>query len=61
MGFAVTVAIEVKVSRGIRFFLVGLPDVAVKESQQRIEPAFRSPGYHWPGGDRSGKRSHAHR
>ena len=32
-----------------RFFLVGLPDVAVKESQQRIESALRSLGYHWPG------------
>ena len=46
---AVTVTIEVNVSRGIRFFLVGLPDVAVKESQQRIESALRSLGYHWPG------------
>ncbi|NMC41301.1 MAG: YifB family Mg chelatase-like AAA ATPase, partial [Bacteroidales bacterium] len=32
-----------------RFFLVGLPDVAVKESQQRIESALRSLGFHWPG------------
>lgn len=46
---AVTVTIEVNVSRGIRFFLVGLPDVAVKESQQRIESAFRTLGYKWPG------------
>jgi len=46
---AVTVTIEVNVSRGVRFFLVGLPDVAVKESQQRIESALRSLGYHWPG------------
>jgi magnesium chelatase family protein len=46
---AVTVTIEVNVSRGIRFFLVGLPDVAVKESQQRIESALRTLGYHWPG------------
>ena len=44
-----TVTIEVNVSQGIRFFLVGLPDVAVKESQQRIESAFRSNGYKWPG------------
>ncbi len=44
-----TVTIEVNVSRGIRFFLVGLPDVAVKESQQRIESALRSLGHHWPG------------
>ena len=46
---AVTVTIEVNVSRGIRFFLVGLPDVAVKESQQRIESSLRSLGYKWPG------------
>jgi len=46
---AVTVTIEVNVSQGIRFFLVGLPDVAVKESQQRIESAFRSVGFKWPG------------
>jgi magnesium chelatase family protein len=46
---AVTVTIEVNVSRGIRFFLVGLPDVAVKESQQRIESSLRTLGYKWPG------------
>ena len=46
---AVTVTIEVNVSRGIRFFLVGLPDVAVKESQQRIESALRALDLHWPG------------
>jgi magnesium chelatase family protein len=46
---AVTVTIEVNVSRGIRFFLVGLPDVAVKESQQRIESALRALNFHWPG------------
>ena len=46
---AVTVTIEVNVSRGIRFFLVGLPDSAVKESQQRIESALRALGFHWPG------------
>lgn len=46
---AVTVTIEVNVSRGVRFFLVGLPDVAVKESQQRIESSFRALGHKWPG------------
>ena len=54
---AVTVTIEVNVSRGIRFFLVGLPDSAVKESQQRIESAFRSMNFYWPGkagGDKYG-------
>jgi magnesium chelatase family protein len=43
------VTIEVNISQGIRFFLVGLPDVAVKESQQRIESAFRAVGQKWPG------------
>jgi magnesium chelatase family protein len=46
---AVTITIEVNVSRGVRFFLVGLPDIAVKESQQRIESALRLLGFHWPG------------
>lgn len=46
---AMTVTVEVNVSRGIRFLLVGLPDNAVKESQHRIESAFRSHGMKWPG------------
>ncbi len=46
---AAIVTIEVNVSPGVRFFLVGLPDVAVKESQQRIESALRSMGQRWPG------------
>ncbi len=46
---AVTVTIEVNVSRGIQFFLVGLPDSAVKESQHRIASALHSLDYHWPG------------
>jgi magnesium chelatase family protein len=43
------VTIEVNVSPGVRFFLVGLPDNAVKESQQRIESSFRSINLKWPG------------
>ncbi len=46
---AILITIEVDVSRGIRFFMVGLPDNAVKESQQRIESAFRVFNYNWPG------------
>jgi len=46
---AVTITVEVEVSRGVRFLLVGLPDIAVKESQQRIESSLRSLGFHWPG------------
>ena len=40
---------ETDVSRGIRFNLVGLPDNAVKESQQRIDSALRFNGYKLPG------------
>jgi magnesium chelatase family protein len=46
---AVTVSVEVNVSRGVGFFLVGLPDVAVKESQHRIASALRTVDHSWPG------------
>jgi magnesium chelatase family protein len=46
---AVVITIEVSVSRGARFFMVGLPDNAVKESQQRIESALKICGFTWPG------------
>lgn len=46
---AVLVTVEVDVSPGISFFLVGLPDVAVKESQQRIGTALAHYGYRIPG------------
>ncbi|HZJ74840.1 MAG TPA: YifB family Mg chelatase-like AAA ATPase [Perlabentimonas sp.] len=39
---ATTITIEVSVSQGINFFLVGLPDNAVRESQQRIATALQS-------------------
>ena len=42
---ASTVTVEVDISPGINFFLVGLPDSAVKESQRRIESALRSSGF----------------
>jgi magnesium chelatase family protein len=45
---AETITIEVDVTQGIKFMLVGLPDSAVKESQQRIESALRVNGYKWP-------------
>ena len=38
---ALTITVEVNVARGIKFFMVGLPDNAVKESQQRIKAALR--------------------
>ena len=46
---AAIITIEVSVSKGINFFLVGLPDNAVKESKQRIETAIKSLDLHWPG------------
>ncbi len=46
---ASTVTVEVNVSRGIRFLLVGLPDNAVRESQHRMVSAFGSQDLKWPG------------
>ncbi|HEX3073185.1 MAG TPA: magnesium chelatase domain-containing protein [Ignavibacteriales bacterium] len=46
---ATTITIEVNISQGVNFYLVGLPDVAVKESQQRIESALQTHGYRMPG------------
>ena len=46
---AITITVEVNVSRGAQFYLVGLPDSAVKESQHRIHAALANNGYHWPG------------
>jgi len=46
---ATTITIEVSVSQGVNFFMVGLPDNAVKESQQRIESALREYNYRMPG------------
>lgn len=46
---ATTITIEVNASQGINFFLVGLPDASVKESQQRIESALQTHGYRMPG------------
>ncbi len=42
------VTIEVNSSRGIKFFLVGLPDSAVKESHERIMSALQVNGYQFP-------------
>ena len=44
-----TITVEVSVTDGIQFFLVGLPDSAVKESQQRIESTFAVNGFRMPG------------
>jgi len=46
---ASTIRVEVQVSEGIGYFLVGLPDNAIRESQQRIVAALSSLDYRWPG------------
>jgi len=46
---ATTITIEVDVAQGIKFFLVGLPDNAVKESEQRIRAALKNNGFRIPG------------
>lgn len=43
------ITIEVNIGKGIRFFLVGLPDNAIKESQHRIDAALKNNGYRIPG------------
>ena len=46
---ALKIEIEVHVTRGVNFYLVGLPDNAIKESQQRIYTALTQSGYKIPG------------
>ena len=45
---ALTITVEVNVTSGQKFFMVGLPDNAVKESEQRIESTLKSIGYYMP-------------
>ena len=45
---ATTITIEVSCTKGIQFFLVGLPDVAVRESHERIISALQVSGYKFP-------------
>lgn len=45
---ATVVTIEVNVSQGIKFFLVGLPDSAVRESRERILSALTHNKYKFP-------------
>ncbi|CAN5445349.1 YifB family Mg chelatase-like AAA ATPase [soil metagenome] len=46
---ATTISIEVHAAKGVKVFIVGLPDNAIKESQQRIEAALKTNNYRWPG------------
>ncbi|EFK59813.1 YifB family Mg chelatase-like AAA ATPase [Sphingobacterium spiritivorum] len=45
---ATTITVEVNISPGVKYYIVGLPDNAVKESLQRIETAISSSGYRMP-------------
>lgn len=45
---ALKITIEVHISQGIRFFIVGLADNAIHESQQRMESALTQSGFLWP-------------
>lgn len=45
---ATPITIEVNIDNGVSFILVGLPDNAVKESQQRIKAALTNNGYKYP-------------
>ena len=46
---AIVITIEVSITKGVNFFLVGLPDNAVKESQQRIATALHNNRFKMPG------------
>src|SRR5207253_2337558 len=45
---ATTITIETNIGQGVNFFIVGLPDNAIKESHQRIEAALKNIGFHVP-------------
>ncbi len=46
---ATTISVEVNITKGAKFYIVGLADNAIKESQQRIESAVKNIGFNWPG------------
>jgi len=45
---AITITVEVNVLGGSNYYIVGLPDNAVKESLQRVESSLKTNGYHMP-------------
>ncbi len=45
---AITITVEVSVASGEKYYMVGLPDNAVKESQQRVDTALKESGYRMP-------------
>lgn len=45
---AITITVEVNISKGLYYFVVGLPDNAVKESMLRVESALNNSSFHMP-------------
>ncbi|MEO0311946.1 MAG: hypothetical protein RIQ89_1603 [Bacteroidota bacterium] len=45
---ATTITVETNFNKGVNFYLVGLPDNAVKESHKRIVAALKNCGYEYP-------------
>lgn len=45
---AIVITVEVDNSKGFKYYIVGLPDDAIKESQKRIEAAFNNNGFRMP-------------
>ncbi len=45
---AITITVEVNVMKGKNYFIVGLPDNAIKESLQRVESALKTNGFLMP-------------
>ncbi|MBC7849286.1 MAG: YifB family Mg chelatase-like AAA ATPase [Chitinophagaceae bacterium] len=45
---AMTITVEVNVLKGSGYYIVGLPDSAVKESLQRVESAVKNNGFYMP-------------
>ncbi|MBL7984807.1 MAG: ATP-binding protein, partial [Flavobacteriales bacterium] len=47
---ATIVTVETDIGSGLKFFMVGLPDSAVKESHQRVSAAIKNIGFRMPRG-----------
>jgi magnesium chelatase family protein len=45
---AITITVEVNIAAGTKYAIVGLPDIAVKESYFRIESALKNCGFRMP-------------
>ena len=45
---ALTITVEVALTQGVKLYMVGLPDVAVKESEYRIRSSFENNGFSFP-------------